>query len=534
MSAGAQVSYTDLYTRWERGNWRAMEIDFTEDRRQWHEVMTEQQRRAALWQYSMFFVGEDAVADDLAPFIAAAPLEEQKYFLATQQVDEARHAIFFKRFMEEVVRRGDGTIAGGLDAVEPQLTWGFRKTFALLDEITGALRTDQSRVALARAVTMYHVVVEALLAQPGQHFISDYLERSELLPGFRAGMKLVALDEQRHIGFGVKLLHDLAQEDPAVPDAVADLLRRATSLSLAVFIPPGWDRSYTECFGFTLEEIYTEGARSLEAKLRSAGLPLESLPGPPIFPLDLDARGRAEYGLAMLRAGFLGPGTARRRAIRRRWSCCSRRSRARSTTGRRRPGRSPCSGSSPTPSRGTCAWTTARRRRRPDGPSRWMSRSAAATRTGSTSSPAGSIRAGRWSPGSSARTARRARCGALADCSDERVEALARVRASAVYGPLAAHGTRVSKSSVFISSRLSTYASGSLSSSTATAHSPSRRNTVSPVNRWRFHRNAVAPGVWPGVGMISKSPPSTVRSENVRAPGTWSASRSWTRAGRRR
>src|SRR5215207_8796743 len=308
MSAGAQVSYSDLYARWERGNWRATEIDFTEDRRQWHQEMTEEQRRAALWQYSMFFHGEDAVADDLAPFIAAAPLEEQKYFLATQQVDEARHAVFFKRFMEEVVQRGDGTIAGGLDAVEPQLTWGFRKTFALLDEITGALRTDQSRVALARAVTMYHVVVEALLAQPGQHFISDYLEKRELLPGFRAGMRHVALDEQRPIGFGVKLLHDLAVEEPAVPDAVADLLRRATPLSLAVFIPPGWDRSYTECFGFTLEEIYTEGARSFEAKMRSAGLPLDSLPGPPVFPLDLSARERAEYGLAMLRAGFLGPG----------------------------------------------------------------------------------------------------------------------------------------------------------------------------------------------------------------------------------
>jgi hypothetical protein len=308
MSAGAQVSYTDLYARWERGNWRAMEIDFTEDRRQWHEVMTEHERRAALWNYAMFFVGEDAVADDLAPFIDAAPREEQKYFLATQQVDEARHAVFFKRFMEEVVGVGDGSIGGGLRAVGPELTWGFRKTFALLDEITGALRSDRSRVALARAVTMYHIVVEALLAQPGQHFISDYLERRDLLPGFRSGMKLVALDEQRHIGFGVKLLHDLAQEDPAVPDAVADMLRRATALSLAVFIPPNWDRSYTECFGFTLEEIYTEGARSLEAKMRSAGMPLESLPGPEIFPLALDARGRAEYGLAMLRAGFLGPG----------------------------------------------------------------------------------------------------------------------------------------------------------------------------------------------------------------------------------
>ena len=39
----------------------------------------------------------------------------------------------------------------------------------------------------------------------------------DLLPGFRAGMHNVALDEQRHIGFGVKLLRDLALEDPEVP-----------------------------------------------------------------------------------------------------------------------------------------------------------------------------------------------------------------------------------------------------------------------------------------------------------------------------
>jgi hypothetical protein len=308
VSAGAQISYSDLYARWERGNWRAMEIDFTEDRRQWHEVMSAHERRAALWNYAMFFHGEDAVTDDLAPFIDAAPRAEQKYFLATQQVDEARHTIFFNRFMHEVVGVGDGSVDGGLRAVEPQLTWGFRKTFGLLDEITGELRRDRSRVALARAVTMYHIVVEALLAQPGQHLISEYLERRDMLPGFRSGMRLVALDEQRHIGFGVKLLHDLAQEDPGVPDAVADMLRRATAFSLAVFIPPGWDRSYTECFGFTLEDAYTEGARSLESKLRSAGLPLDSLPGPPIFPPELSARERAEYGLAMLQAGFLGPG----------------------------------------------------------------------------------------------------------------------------------------------------------------------------------------------------------------------------------
>jgi len=306
-SAMDKISYDDLYARWERGNWRATEIDFTADREQWQSRFSELERRAALWNYSMFFHGEDAVADDLAPFIDAAPREEQKYFLTTQQVDEARHSIFFHRFMEEVVERGDGTVAGALSATEPELTWGFRRTFEYLDRVTGELRKDRSRTALARAVAMYHFIVEASLAQPGQHFIQDYLERKDALPGFREGMDHVAQDEQRHIGFGVKLLHDLAKEDPVeVPEAVADLLREVFPVSVAVFVPPGWNRAYTECFGFTLEEIYTEGARSFESKLRMAGLPLESLPGPQVYPYDLPVEERATRALAMLRAGYLG------------------------------------------------------------------------------------------------------------------------------------------------------------------------------------------------------------------------------------
>jgi hypothetical protein len=304
--AADQITYADLYARWEKGNWRAMDIDFSEDREQWRTGFSDLERSAALWNYSMFFHGEDAVAGDLSPFIDAAPREEQKYFLATQQVDEARHAVFFSRFMHEVVERGDGTIAGGLEATQPELTWGFRKTFQMLDKVVDELRRDRSRTKLAQAVTMYHFVVEATLAQPGQHFIEDYLTRRELLPGFRAGMRNVALDEQRHIGFGVKLLRDLASEDPEVPDAVADLLRVVLPLSVAVFVPPGWDRRYTECFGFTLEEIFTEGARSFDAKLRAAGMPLESLPGPQVFPHDLPAEERARRGIALLQAGFLG------------------------------------------------------------------------------------------------------------------------------------------------------------------------------------------------------------------------------------
>jgi hypothetical protein len=305
-SAAQGISYTDLYKRWERGNWSATELDFSEDREQWRTRFSELERAAALWNYSLFFHGEDAVADDLSPFIDAAPREEQKYFLTTQQVDEARHSVFFGRFMREVVGQGDGTIASALEATRPQLTWGFVKTFELLDRITGELRRDRSRTALARAVTMYHIVVEATLAQPGQHFITAYLEDRDLLPGFRAGMRNVAFDEQRHIGFGVKLLADLAQEDPEVPAAVADVLNEVLPYSLAVFVPPGFDRRYVECFGFTLEHVYEEGARSFESKMRAAGLPVDSLPGPQPYPADLPVPERARRGIAMLESGLIG------------------------------------------------------------------------------------------------------------------------------------------------------------------------------------------------------------------------------------
>src|ERR1700710_2868390 len=115
-SATDAISYEDLYARWERGNWQATAIDFTQDAIDWREKLTEEQRTSALWLYTLFFHGEDSVADNLSPYIDAAPGEEQAYFLTTQQVDEARHAVFFHRFMQEVVGVGDGSTGAALRA----------------------------------------------------------------------------------------------------------------------------------------------------------------------------------------------------------------------------------------------------------------------------------------------------------------------------------------------------------------------------------------------------------------------------------
>jgi ribonucleotide reductase beta subunit family protein with ferritin-like domain len=301
------ISYTDLYARWERGNWSATELDFTEDARQWREDFTEFERTAAIWNYCLFFWGEDAVADNLSPYIDAAPREEQKYFLATQQVDEARHAVFFKRFMHEVCGIGDGSMTSGLQAVKPQLTPGFRKIFGRLDRMADELRADHSPAKLAAAVTLYHIIVEASLAQPGQHFICSYLEKRDALPAFRQGMEKIAADEQRHIGFGVKLLADLKREDPVgVPKAVAHLLHDVTRYTSQVLMPPGWDETYITVFDSTFDEVDLEGFNSLTTKLRSAGMPLESLPGPPLLPAGLSPLEISQRGRALAQAGVLG------------------------------------------------------------------------------------------------------------------------------------------------------------------------------------------------------------------------------------
>jgi hypothetical protein len=307
-AATAQITYEDLYARWEKGNWSATEIDFSQDRIDWHERMTPEQRDAALWIFTLFFHGEDSVTDNLSPYIDAAPLEEQKYFLATQQVDEARHAIFFKRFVDEVVGRGgDGTVGGALRETESILSWGHRKTFGHLDEVAAGLRTDRSPGNFAAALTMYHLIVEGALAQPAQHMLDAAFEELDLLPGFREGMRNVSLDEQRHIAFGVRVLADMHVADPhGTCEAIVEKIREVLPWTTAVPLPPNRDLDYAKCIHIDLSDLFAEGAMLMEQRLKAIGLPLESLDRFPL-PLDLPPRERGDRGLKLLAAGILGP-----------------------------------------------------------------------------------------------------------------------------------------------------------------------------------------------------------------------------------
>ncbi|HKJ37031.1 MAG TPA: ribonucleotide-diphosphate reductase subunit beta [Solirubrobacterales bacterium] len=300
-----RITYEDLYKRWEQNNWSAMALDFEADREGWASL-TEMQRKSAMWVYSMFFFGEDSVADNLSPYIDAAPREDQKYFLATQQVDEARHAVFFHRFFKEVIEAGD-SIASTLAFTEQHLSWGYRQVFDRLDRMAEELRRDRSLPKFAQAITLYHLIVEATLAQPGQHFIEDFFIKDGSMPAFSEGMKNVSRDEQRHIGFGVKVLSELIRESDECKAAIDELLTEVMPWTSSVFIPPGWDLEYTRCFGFEIEDIAEWGIQALEQKWRAIGYPMDEMP-PGVIPMDfsLPHRERAEQTLKLVQAGVIG------------------------------------------------------------------------------------------------------------------------------------------------------------------------------------------------------------------------------------
>ena len=269
------LGYGELYDLWERQQWQTQELDFSQDRIDWHERIDEEERFQRMYGLSSFFIGEQKVAEELGPIMRAAPTEEQKIFLCTQIADEARHVRFFERFYREVgVLESDG-LAEMLAETSSHLNDDFGRLF---DEMLGR-RTERlsqepgDTEALVEAVTLYHMVIEGMLALTGQHFIMDFNEREGTLPAFVEGFGKVARDEHRHVAFGSVFLREKAREDERYKGAIQRALGEALPIAEGVLAPPWADDSEDfEVFGYSLTETREFAATCLMRRLRVIGL----------------------------------------------------------------------------------------------------------------------------------------------------------------------------------------------------------------------------------------------------------------------
>src|SRR5215218_8086866 len=75
------LSYAPLYALWERQQWATQDIDFTQDRIDWHERIPEEECFQRMYGLSSFFSGEQKLAEALAPMMPAAPTEDMRVFL---------------------------------------------------------------------------------------------------------------------------------------------------------------------------------------------------------------------------------------------------------------------------------------------------------------------------------------------------------------------------------------------------------------------------------------------------------------------
>ena len=284
---GGLMDYEQLYALWERQNWRAHELDFSVDREHWLVTPSEAQQHTA-FSFGSFYVGEERVTADLAPFLLAAPSGEVEAFLATQLVDEMRHAVFFDRWMAEVMGLKSDDLRSRLKEIEENLLtlkpWHFLFDDSLRD-IANRIKAKPDDLELfVEGIVTYHMVTEGVLAMPGQRIIIQYTEDHDLYPGFNKGFRLVEQDEHRHIAFGVRFLKDVCEERPEMKEVV---LRRLTELlprAAEVFCPPeADDPSDFVSYGHHSSQVYGFAYQTLKRRMAAIGIeippPEELMPG---------------------------------------------------------------------------------------------------------------------------------------------------------------------------------------------------------------------------------------------------------------
>jgi ribonucleoside-diphosphate reductase beta chain len=265
-----------LYRRWEDSQWSPFAVDLAVDRRQWGGLQ-DGQRRLILYVLASLMVAEERITTKFSGLVGAHGSEEEAAFLATQQVDEARHMQFYARFQDEVIA-APAVIAAHIARSRDQVSDAFRHIFdvALVEAHEALVAAPADLAAKVRFVTLYHQVLEGTLGLTSFRFITDYLSRQGVLPGFVEGYSKIHHDETRHIGYGVWFLRETVREHPGQADVVRRTLRDllpsvADSLRL-----PG-DGDAASVLGVSEDELRRFALDGLTRRMKIIGVPLETL-----------------------------------------------------------------------------------------------------------------------------------------------------------------------------------------------------------------------------------------------------------------
>jgi ribonucleoside-diphosphate reductase beta chain len=187
-----------LFVQGQERFWRANDIDFTQDAPDWS-ALADDEREAALYLCASFIAGEEAVTEDIQPFMAAMGAEgrfEDEMYLTQFAFEEAKHTEVFRRWLDAV-----GVTEDLHRYIEDSP--GYRRIFyEELPTSLGRLRDDHSPAAQIRASVTYNHIVEGMLALTGYHVWNVVCKERDILPGMQEIVKRIGDDERRHMAWG--------------------------------------------------------------------------------------------------------------------------------------------------------------------------------------------------------------------------------------------------------------------------------------------------------------------------------------------
>jgi len=216
-----------------RLQWNPMAIDLTRDARAWRELAGDRRHRLTTL-LAGFCVAEEAVAQQLTPFADVAreaTLASQESLMAwvffLQRRDEQRHALLFDRIAAEVLGLAGASAAERRAAARDHVPPAFLELFEVrLPAMAAELAAGDT--GLAEGVSLYHMLLEGVVFDAGQHALLDDLADGAL-PGVREGVQRVERDERWHVGFGLRCL---VESRPSA-EVLDDLLERAEGAAAA-------------------------------------------------------------------------------------------------------------------------------------------------------------------------------------------------------------------------------------------------------------------------------------------------------------
>ena len=187
-----------LFAKGNKKFWDPSAIDFRQDAEDWR-MLSDEQRLGVTMLCSQFIAGEEAVTQDIQPFLAAMAAEGRfgdEMYLSQFCFEEAKHTQAFRLWMDAVGLTEDLH-------VHVELNPGYRALFyEALPESLSALHRDPSPRNQVRASVTYNHIVEGTLALTGYYAWHKICATRGIMPGMQEVVRRIGDDERRHMAWG--------------------------------------------------------------------------------------------------------------------------------------------------------------------------------------------------------------------------------------------------------------------------------------------------------------------------------------------